>query len=72
MKPFNCAEFSTIIDKNYVRPSLASCVSIESKHAPLLVLVYLSIVKLMLAVNLKKSISFLTSKGKYLKKKDNK
>jgi len=39
MKPFNCAEFSTIIDINYGIGSLASCVSIENKHAPILVYV---------------------------------
>ena len=37
MKPFNGAEFSTIIYINYGIASLASCVSIENKHAPLLV-----------------------------------
>ena len=38
MKSFNCAEFSTIIDINYNGiASLASCVSIENKHASLLV-----------------------------------
>ena len=40
MKPFNCAEFSTIIDINYGVASLASCVSIKNKHAPLLVIDY--------------------------------
>ena len=37
MKPFNGAEFSTIIDIKYGIASLASCVSIENKHVPLLV-----------------------------------
>ena len=38
MKSFICAEFPTIIDINYDGiASLASCVSIENKHASLLV-----------------------------------
>ena len=42
MKSFNCAEFSTIIDINYNGiASLASCVSIENKHASLLVIIFL-------------------------------
>ena len=42
MKSFNCAEFSTIIDINYNGiASLASCVSIENKHASLLVSIML-------------------------------
>ena len=37
MKPSDGAEFLTIIYINYGISSLASCVSIENKHAPLLV-----------------------------------